>query len=768
MKPALHTAIMAKDVIAKRLKINGIVQGVGFRPFVYQLAEQYALKGEVANTSSGVSIHVEGPPDRIASFESDLCQKHPPLAHIVEISRRMESVRHYPAFSIVHSRDETKMSTLISPDVSICEDCRRELFDPNDRRFHYPFINCTNCGPRYTIIDDIPYDRPKTSMRHFSMCPLCQAEYDDPNNRRFHAQPNACAQCGPHVSLCNNQGKEINADDPIPKAAKLLKQGYIVAVKGLGGYHLAADAENTDAVVRLRRRKLREEKPFAIMSYDLDHIRRYAEIKTNEIRLLTSIQRPIVLLRKKIPSCISDEVAPRNKYLGVMLPYTPLHYLLLKPGFIALVMTSGNLSEEPIAIDNDDAFKRLGEIADFFLVHNRDIYLRSDDSIVRHSAGAKRFIRRSRGFVPIPVFLKNKVPPILACGAQLKNTICITKNDTAFLSQHIGDLENPATYDFFQLTIDHLQRILEITPEIIACDMHPTYLSTQYAEKRTGIQKIRVQHHHAHIASCMAEHKLDGPVIGLSFDGTGYGPDDTVWGGEVLVVEENTFERVGHIEYVRMPGSTAAIKEPWRMALSYLHDAYGSDFRNLDLKLLREIGNQKITVISEMISKTVNSPLTSSLGRLFDGVAAIIGLRHRVNFEGQAAMELEMLAADSADAIYDYEWITDNMYKILPAPMIRGVVDDVQNGMVIAEISAKFHLTVIRLFADLCDVIRKDRNLNRVVLSGGCFQNATLLTGLIQALEKKNFQVFAHQQVPANDGGIALGQVRVAAASFRS
>jgi len=758
---------MADDHVAKKIDVNGIVQGVGFRPFVYKLAGNYNLKGEVANTSYGVSIHIEGPPDRIAAFENDLCQKHPPLAHIVEISRRPESVRYYPDFRIVHSRGETEMSTLISPDVSICEDCRRELFDPNDRRFHYPFINCTNCGPRYTIIDDIPYDRPKTSMRHFSMCPVCQAEYDDPNNRRFHAQPNACAQCGPHVSLCDNQGNEIAAEDPIPKAAKLLKQGYIVAVKGLGGYHLAADAQNSGAVARLRKRKLREEKPFAIMSYDLEHIRRYADIGADEIKLLSAIQRPIVLLRKKTPNCLSEEVAPRNKYFGVMLPYTPLHYLLLKYGFTALVMTSGNLSEEPIAIDNDDAFKRLGKIADFFLIHNRDIYLRSDDSIVRHSAGAKRFIRRSRGFVPIPVFLKNKLPPILACGAELKNTICITKNDTAFLSQHIGDLENMATYDFFQLTIDHLHRILEITPEIIACDMHPTYLSTQYAEKRTDIQKIRVQHHHAHIASCMAEHKLDGPVIGLSFDGTGFGPDRTVWGGEVLVVEEDAFERAGHIDYVRMPGSTAAIKEPWRMALSYLHDAYGSDFRNLDLKLLREIGSEKITIISEMISKAVNSPLTSSLGRLFDGVAALTGIRKRVNFEGQAAMELEMLAADSADAIYDYQWRSANMYKILPAPIVRGVVDDVQNGMAIAEISAKFHLTVIRLFADLCDVIRRDRDLDRVVLSGGCFQNATLLTGLIQALEKKNFQTFTHQQVPANDGGIALGQAVVAAAVSR-
>lgn len=762
-----NAAIMFKDVIAKRLHINGVVQGVGFRPFVYQLAEYYGLNGEVANTSSGVTIHVEGPSDRIAAFESDLSAKSPPLAYIVDISGQPETVKNFPNFSIVKSKDESEISTLISADVSICEDCLRELLDPNDRRYHYPFINCTNCGPRYTIIDDIPYDRPKTSMRHFKMCPACQAEYDDPSNRRFHAQPNACAACGPRVSLCDNQGNEIAVDDPIQKTANLLKQGYIVAIKGLGGYHLATDAENTDAVLRLRVRKLREEKPFAIMSYDPDHIRRYAEIAPDEMRLLTSIQRPIVLLRKKVPNSISDEVAPHNNYFGVMLPYTPLHYLLLKNGFIALVMTSGNLREEPIAIDNADAFNRLADIADFFLIHNREIYLRSDDSIVRHIAGTKRFIRRSRGFVPIPVFLKKKILPILACGAELKNTICITKNDTAFLSQHIGDLENLATYDFFQLTIHHLKRILEITPEIIACDMHPDYLSTQYAQEQSNIQKIQVQHHHAHIVSCMTEHKLDGPVIGLSLDGTGYGPDHTVWGGEVLVAEQHAFERVAHIACVPMPGSTAAIKEPWRMAVSYLRDAYGSEFRNLNLKPVSEIADEKLTIINAMMTKGVNSPLTSSLGRLFDGVAAIIGIRQRVNFEGQAAMELEMLSADSTSEIYDYEWISGDMLKILPAPIIRGVVDDLQNGMTVAEIGAKFHETVIQLFADVCGVMRKERHLKRVVLSGGCFQNAFLLTGLIQALEKKNFEVFTHQQVPANDGGIALGQAMVAAAQIR-
>ncbi len=756
---------MTETYVAKRLKVNGIVQGVGFRPFVFQLADQYGLKGEVANTSSGVSIHIEGPPEHIASFEKDLSEKSPPLACIVEISSQRSAVKNHSEFAIVKSKGQSEMSTLISPDVSVCDDCLSEMLDPADRRFHYPFINCTNCGPRYTIIDDIPYDRPKTSMRHFKMCPRCQAEYDDPTNRRFHAQPNACADCGPHVGLYDNRQNEINQhQDAVKKAAELLQKGYVLAIKGLGGFHLAADAANTDAVRRLRNRKLRQEKPLAIMSYDLEAVRQYARVGPEEEKLLTAIQRPIVLLRKKNPNTISEEVAPKNKYFGAMLPYTPLHYLLLQHGFDALVMTSGNLSEEPIAIDNDDAFNRLAEIADYFLIHNREIYLRSDDSIVRQVAGARRFLRRSRGFVPIPIFLRNKVPPVLACGAELKNTICVTKKDQAFLSQHIGDLENLPTYEFLKLTIAHLKRILDINPEIIAHDLHPDYLSTRYAMELPADHKIQVQHHHAHIVSCMAEHKLEGTVLGLSFDGTGYGTDGTVWGGEILIAREHDFERAGHLAYVPMPGSAAAIKEPWRMAVSYLQGAYGNDFRNLNLPAMAAIENEKLTIISEMISKGINAPLTSSLGRLFDGVAAICGIRQRVNFEGQAAMALEMAASGDSDSVYEYEWDTDGAYRILTEPIIRGVVDDVACGIPVGEISSRFHRTLICLFTDLCVVIGKERELDRVVLSGGVFQNSLLLTGLTRALEERNFQVFSHQQVPTNDGGIALGQAVVAAA----
>jgi len=755
---------LTEECVAKRVEINGIVQGVGFRPFVYQLANQYNLKGEVANTSSGVSIHLEGNRQNIESFCRDISEKKPPLAHITEIDLFDEPVCDHQAFTIVDSREQLVMTTLISPDVSVCDDCRHELFDIHDRRFGYPFINCTNCGPRYTIINDIPYDRPKTSMKSFKMCPICQAEYDDPENRRFHAQPNACGDCGPHVSLFDNTRKKVATPNPVAKTAALLKQGYIIAIKGLGGFHLAADAENNDAVVRLRKRKHREEKPLAIMSYDVERIRKYARVEQQEAELLTSPQRPIVLLTKKEPNSIAQAVAPRNRYFGALLPYTPLHYLLLSQDFTALVMTSGNLSEEPIAIDNEDAFNRLSHIADYFLIHNRDIYLRSDDSIVRKAAGAIRFIRRSRGYVPAPVFLNKKVPPILACGAELKNTVCLTKGNQAFLSQHIGDLENLATYDFFKLTIRHMQRILNVHPEIVAFDLHPDYLSTRFAEEMESINKIQVQHHHAHIVSAMAENRIDGPVIGLSFDGTGYGTDGAMWGGEILIANIEKFYRAAHFAYVPMPGSTAAIKEPWRMAVSYLYDAFGDKFWGLDLPLLKEMDAIKVKIMVDMVNKKINSPLTSSLGRLFDGVASIIGIRNQVYFEGQAAMELEMLATGQADSIYDYEWITTEGHQILTRPIIQGVVNDMVNGIHPSVISRKFHQTLIQMFSDLCAVIRKKSGLKRVVLSGGVFQNSILLTGLIKVLEKENFKVFSHTQVPANDGGISLGQALVAAA----
>jgi hydrogenase maturation protein HypF len=749
---------------AIKIGVSGIVQGVGFRPFIYQLAHDHQLCGQVSNTADGVAIHVEGAEENLNAFIADLEHQPPPLAHIVDIDIHETPFADYDGFTITKSRGSDIRTTLISPDVSVCDDCLAELFDSHDRRFGYPFINCTNCGPRYTIIDDIPYDRPKTSMRHFTMCPQCLAEYEDPSHRRFHAQPNACGQCGPQVALYDNQRNLMSTDDPIAKAARLIKAGHILAVKGLGGYHLCADAVNDMAVELLRERKHREEKPLAVMSADLSTISTYAEMTTAEEKLLSSIQRPIVLLTKKRPEKLAFSVAPRNHYYGVMLPYTPLHYLLLKHGFKALVMTSGNLSDEPIAIDNEDAFGRLKAIADYFLIHDRDIYLRSDDTIVRRAGSETRHIRRSRGFVPTPVFLKDEVAPVLACGAELKNTVCLTRGNQAFVSQHIGDLENTATEKFFRLTIDHLKRILDIAPEQVVCDLHPDYLSTLWAKSRKGVPLQQVQHHFAHVAACMAENRLDEPVIGLAFDGTGYGGDGTIWGGEILVADLAGYRRVAHFEPVPMPGSAAAIKAPIRMALAYLHHVYGSELWGLGLPAINAIDRRQADVIVKMCHQRINAPLTSSLGRLFDGVAALVGLRQTVAFEGQAAMELEMMADDQNQERYGFQWHTGEVKQISLAPIINGMVEDIRIGMPAFIIGRKFHNTIIEGCADLCVAIHKDTRIDKVALSGGCFQNRLLLEGLIAALKRRGLDVFSHRLVPANDGGISLGQAAIAGA----
>jgi hydrogenase maturation protein HypF len=760
---------MKPVLAAKRIRVKGVVQGVGFRPYIYQLAESHALAGRVANTAAGVLVHVEGPADQVAAFCAAIGAQAPPLAQITAVEADDVRPEHLTAFTIAPSHAGQAKTTLISPDVSICADCRTELHDPDDRRCGYPFINCTNCGPRYTIIEDLPYDRPKTSMRCFTMCPACQAEYDDPRNRRFHAQPNACPVCGPHIALHDARGKRLAADDVLVEAARRLAAGEILAIKGLGGFHLAVDATREDAVQRLRRRKHREEKPLALMARNAKTIEAFARPTPEDIAVLTSPQRPIVLLPKRHPNPIAPSVAPRNAWFGVMLPYTPLHDLLLAQGFTALVMTSGNLSEEPIAIENADALKRLGDIADAFILHNRDIYLRCDDSIVRKTTGVTRFLRRSRGYVPVPVFLKAAQPAVLACGAELKNTVCLTKEDRAFVSQHIGDLENLATYDFFQQTIDHLARVLDIHPELTACDLHPDYLSTRYARQRTDLPCIAVQHHHAHIVSCMAEHHLEGRVIGLACDGTGYGTDGTVWGGEVLLAEAAGFQRVAHLAPVPMPGSAAAIKAPWRMAVSYLAQAFGQAFWDLDIPLLKTIDHRKIAVMVEMAAKGVNAPHTSSLGRLFDGVAAIIGLRQEVAFEGQAAMELEMIAGEADGSHYDVDWETRQGIRVISiAPIITGIVDDLGRGFPPARLSRRFHTTLVVLFTRLCQALRDETGLTRVVLSGGSFQNVILTSELTEALEQAGLSVFSHRLVPPNDGGLSLGQAVAAAAMTRT
>jgi hydrogenase maturation protein HypF len=756
---------MTDALTARRVQVRGIVQGVGFRPFIFQLAEDGRLFGHVANTASGVDIHVEGTPARIEAFIDAISAQPPPLAQITAVAAHRTAVKHCSAFQIIPSCSEEDRSTLISPDVSICDDCLRELRDPHDRRCGYPFINCTNCGPRYTIIDDVPYDRPQTSMRPFQMCPACQSEYDNPRNRRFHAQPNACRDCGPQVVLESQEGPIFRGDQAVRRAARLLANGQIVALKGIGGFHLAVDATNHRAVERLRRRKQREAKPLALMAPDVATIRTFARIDADAIEMLTSPQRPIVLLRKRTPGPIAPAVAPRNTWFGVMLPYTPLHYLLLDHGFTALVMTSGNLSEEPIAITNADARRRLAGIADAILSHDREIYLRCDDSIVRKTDGETRFLRRSRGYVPVPVFLKRPKPSVLACGGELKNTVCLLKEDRAFVSQHIGDLENLATYDFYQATIEHLQHILDITPEVLACDLHPDYLSTRYAREHSDLPLIQVQHHHAHIVSTMAENHLEGQVIGLAFDGTGYGPDGTVWGGEVLIATAAAYERVAFLAPVPMPGSAAAIKEPWRMAVSYLAHTFDERCFDLDIPFLSTIDRRQAEILVTMGRRGINAPLTSSLGRLFDGVAALIGLRHQVAFEGQAAMELEMTIGDDEPGVYDYLWQTDgHTYRIAIAPIIAGVVADLTRGVSGPVISRRFHTTLTALFTALCRAIRHQTGLDRVALSGGVFQNAVLATELGRRLRKNGFQVYTQRLVPANDGGLSLGQAAAAAA----
>lgn len=760
----------APGVKGLKIQIKGIVQGVGFRPFIYNLALARDLKGFVTNTSDGVHIEVEGPAESLHDFQQAIPNEKPPLAQITSIDAVEQPPQSYSDFTIRKSQAQDQRATLISPDVCVCDDCQRELFDPKDRRFGYPFINCTNCGPRYTIIMDIPYDRPFTAMKGFQMCGPCEAEYNDPTNRRFHAQPNACWDCGPIVRLWDKAGREVPTKEPIKEVQALLKQGRIVAVKGLGGFHLAVDATNNDAVTRLRQRKHREEKPLAVMALNIDHIRKFALIGEAEESLLTSIQRPAVLLEKKPNPYLAEQVSPRNRNYGVMLPYTPLHYMMLQDeDLLALVMTSGNISEEPIAIDNEEAFERLGGIADYFLNHNRDIYLRSDDSVLRVVGGVPRHIRRSRGYVPIPIFLDRSLEPILACGAEWKNTICLTRGKEAFLSQHIGDLENLETLNFFEMTIRHLKRILEIEPKIIAYDLHPDYLSTQYALKQTSMIQIGIQHHHAHIVKGMAEQGLAGPVIGIALDGTGYGTDGQIWGGEVLVAEDYQFERVGHFAYVPMPGGAAAIKKPWRMAVSSLYEAFGADFLKMDLPFLKGIPAEKVKVLLQMIENRVNAPMTSSCGRLFDSVAAIAGVRNDVAYEGQAAVELEAAAEEDMERIYPFEiQEEDGVEQFLIEPIIRSVVDDVQAGKSAGLISATFHNTLVALFLEVCQRLRASRKLKQVVLGGGCFQNARLLVQLTETLESQGFEVYTQSKVPTNDGGIALGQAVAADAMYKA
>jgi hydrogenase maturation protein HypF len=752
--------------VRRRIHVSGIVQGVGFRPFVYRLATGHHLAGQIANTSSGVVIEVQGIPGAVDEFVARLPAEAPPQAFITHLAVSEIGLSNDAEFRILPSEKSGTVRTLIPPDIATCEDCLRELFDPADRRYLYPFINCTNCGPRFTIVRSIPYDRPQTSMAVFAMCPRCRAEYEDPLNRRFHAQPNACWDCGPRLELWDAHGQPVLCSDPVDEAAAQLRSGAVVAVKGLGGFHLAVDATDIEAVRRLRARKHRVEKPFAVMVPNLETAEECCELDEHDRNLLIRPERPIVLLWRKDSGRIALEVAPFNKFLGVFLPYTPLqHVLFARSQLQAMVMTSGNLSEEPIAIGNSEAVTRLAGVADYFLVHDREILRRCDDSVVRRIGGQVRQLRRSRGFVPVPVFLKNKFAATLAVGGELKSTICVLKGDEAFLSQHIGDLENVEAYKFFQETVDHLQNILEVRPSIVAYDLHPDYLSTRWALAQSELKAVGVQHHHAHIASCMAENHLEGRVIGFALDGTGYGTDGHIWGGEVLLSDYLDFQRVAHLAHVPLPGGSAAIHEPWRVAVSHLWNAFGSDLLKLPIPFLEQIPRSKILTVLQMMDRQVNSPLTSSCGRLFDAVAALLNIRHEVNYEAQAAIELEM-CRDEACAGHPYPFAlteADGILQIDSRPLFRAIVRDLLEGATAGEASQRFHDGLIEVLSRIALILRERTSLNSVCLSGGTFQNAYLATRLEQVLREAGFNVFTHSQVPAGDGGLSLGQAVVAA-----
>ncbi|HSL43777.1 MAG TPA: carbamoyltransferase HypF [Anaerolineales bacterium] len=764
-----------------RVHITGIVQGVGFRPFVYNLATRHNLKGWVKNTSAGVDIEVDGDDEALNLFLQQLRDEAPPLSRIDEFTASFQPANGFNSLEILHSETVEGAFQPISPDVCICPDCLRELFDPNDRRYRYPFINCTNCGPRFTIIQDIPYDRPKTTMASFPMCPECEREYKDPSDRRFHAQPVACPVCGPQVRFERlTVGTLARSEEAIIEACNALVKGEIVAIKGLGGFHLACDATNAQAVTELRNRKLRVDKPFAIMIPYIEVIEQHCSVSSAERELLLSSARPIVLLKRKPESSIAHEVAPNQGWIGVMLPYTPLHYLLFADSnihFTALVMTSGNLSEEPIATGDNEALERLATLADAFLLHNRDIYIRCDDSVVRVFDGGPLTIdqdpsfiypiRRSRGYSPFPVKLPFDVPQILAAGSELKNTFCITNKNYAFLSHHIGDMENYETLRSFEQGIEHFEKLFRVKPEAIAYDLHPNYLATRYALERAGhenIPAIGVQHHHAHIAACMAEHGLEGtrPIIGLAFDGTGYGEDGAIWGGEVLVADYRSYQRKFHLEYFPLPGGDAAIKKPARTALALLW-SLGLDWDER-LEPVTELPAKDQVILRTQLERKINTPMTSSMGRLFDAAAALAGVRQQVNYEGQAAIEFEALADPNEAGKYLFGLDQD---EIQVASAVEALIADVNAGVHTSKISARFHNGLAQCVLELCLKIKLETGIDEVALSGGVWQNITLLGRTLSLLNQTGFRVYIHREVPANDGGLSLGQAVIAAARMR-
>ncbi len=758
--------------------MEGVVQGVGFRPFVYSLATSLGLSGLVGNDVNGVFAEVEGTPETTARFLVLLEQEAPPLARIERVTTRALGVTGAAGFVIAPSVPGAHRRTLVSADSATCDDCLRELADPADRRYQYPFINCTHCGPRFTIVRDVPYDRPLTTMSGFEMCTRCAAEYHDPADRRFHAQPVCCPDCGPRLRLVDAAGAPLPGADPVAAAAALLRSGQVVAVKGIGGYHLIVDAGNGAASAALRARKHREDKPFAVMVADLTAARLLCQIDDVAAASLTSLRRPIVLLprRPAADQLIAPAVAPGNRHLGLMLPYTPLHHLLLAAAARPVVATSGNVSDEPIAFRDADALDRLAGIADAFLLHDRAIHMRTDDSVVRTSGGRESVLRRSRGYVPEPLQVRMPfLQPVLACGAELKNTFCLAKGQHAFMSPHIGDLENAETLRSFTDGIAHFRRLFDIEPRLIAHDLHPDYLSTKYAvdladADPVGVDLVGVQHHHAHIASCLADNGTAGPVIGVAFDGTGYGPDGTIWGGEFLIADLTSFERAGCLDPVPMPGGAAAIRQPWRMAAAYLAASYPAGLPTAIA--VRDRNDQLWAAVTAMAARRVNAPLTSSAGRLFDAVAALLGVRDAINYEGQAAIELEQLTDVTERGSYPvtvttHAALAGAQLRVAGADLVRAAAEDLAAGVPVPVIAARFHNSVAAVILTVCARLREQSSLGVVALSGGVFQNLLLTTQVVTRLTDTGFRVLVHGRVPCNDGGISLGQAAVAGARDR-
>jgi hydrogenase maturation protein HypF len=757
---ALARVKQAASPVAYRVRVRGVVQGVGFRPFVYRLAVEEGLSGWVANTNQGVEAFLQGEPEAAARFRERFQGELPPAASVAECAFEEEAPRSLSEeFHIRKSEPEGEKRSFLTPDMAVCRACMEEVLAAGDRRRRYPFTNCTHCGPRYTILEDVPYDRPRTTMKDFSMCPACRKEYEDPLDRRFHAQPNACPVCGPALEVLDEAGSPVSAEDPLERCREILREGRIVAVMGLGGVHLAADSRREEAVRRLRERKQRKEKPFALMARGVEAVEKFARVSPEEERLLRSPAAPIVLLAKKTPNGIARSVAPRQSTFGAMLPYTPLHHLLLAPPEEVLVMTSGNESDEPLCYTKEEALGRLSGLADAFLLHDRPIAVPNEDSVVRSERGRTLFVRRSRGHAPLPIRADVR-RRVLALGGDLKNTLCLTRPGEAVLSHHLGTIESTASLERLEKGVAHLQKVLGVSPGIAACDLHPDYFTSRWAEERYAGRLVRVQHHHAHLASVMAEHRLEGDVLGALFDGAGYGTDGAVWGGEFFAGDFSAFRRLGHFEYIPMPGGDAASREPLRMAAAYLYAAFGDEWKKILPHLPDAFHDPRIKVWIKMVEERVNSPLTSSAGRLFDAVASLVDLRHRMSYEGQAAMELEALCAGEGEAPpYEFE-MREGRLSFLPT--IREIVSERASGVPAPRVAACFHATLAEASARFLESLRGETGLDRVVLGGGVFQNVRLLGGLRGALEAKGFEVFVLEQVPPNDGGLALGQALIA------